>query len=80
MSARAQLWVASSRMQKLWECTDAPTMRARRRPLNRRYIVVEGIYANTGDVAPLAEIARLKYKCALCFWSGFAVAPLVLYT
>jgi len=36
--------------------------------------VVEGIYANTGDVAPLAEIARLKYKCAPCFWSSFAVA------
>lgn len=33
-----------------------------RRPLNRRYIVVEGIYANTGDVAPLAAIAKLKYK------------------
>jgi hypothetical protein len=26
--------------------------------------VVEGIYANTGDVAPLAAIAALKHKCA----------------
>ncbi len=78
MSARAQLWVATSGTQKLWECTDASAACARRRPLNRRYIVVEGIYANTGDVAPLAEIARLKHKCAPCFCSSFAVAPLVL--
>ena len=26
--------------------------------------MVEGIYANTGDVAPLAAIAALKHKCA----------------
>ena len=30
--------------------------------LNRRFIVVEGIYANTGDVAPLKAIAALKHK------------------
>jgi hypothetical protein len=37
-----------------------------RKPLNRRFIVVEGIYAHTGDLAPLAEIFKLKeqYKCA----------------
>jgi serine palmitoyltransferase len=33
-----------------------------RRPLNRRFIVVEGIYANTGDLAPLAAIRELKRK------------------
>lgn len=31
-----------------------------RKPLNRRFIVVEGIYANHGDVAPLKELVRLK--------------------
>ena len=33
---------------------------ARRRPLNRRFIVVEGIYANSGDLAPLDRIKPLK--------------------
>lgn len=37
----------------------------RRKPLNRRFIVVEGIYAHTGELAPLADIYALKqkYKC-----------------
>ena len=30
------------------------------KPLNRRFIVVEGIYANYGDVAPLDRIKELK--------------------
>ena len=34
-----------------------------RKPLNRRYIVVEGIYANTGMLAPLDAIVPLKHKC-----------------
>ena len=40
-------------------------MRPRRKPLNRRFIVVEGIYAHTGELAPLADIYALKqkYKC-----------------
>ena len=29
-------------------------------PLNRRFIVVEGLYANYGDLAPLADICALK--------------------
>lgn len=33
-----------------------------RKPLNRRFIVVEGIYHSRGDVAPLKEIFRLKEK------------------
>ena len=33
-----------------------------RKPLNRRFIVVEGIYANFGDLAPLDAIAKLKKK------------------
>lgn len=38
----------------------------RRKPLNRRFIVVEGIYMHSGDLAPLADIYRLKenYKWA----------------
>ena len=33
-----------------------------RKPLNRRFIVVEGIYAHYGDLAPLAAIHALKGK------------------
>ncbi|KAK9840652.1 hypothetical protein WJX81_007034 [Elliptochloris bilobata] len=33
-----------------------------RKPLNRRFIVVEGIYAQYGDLAPLAAIHALKCK------------------
>jgi serine palmitoyltransferase len=36
--------------------------RKQSRPLNRRFVVVEGVYANTGEVAPLAAIAELKNK------------------
>ena len=32
-----------------------------RKPLNRRYIVVEGIYKATGELAPLDAICRLKH-------------------
>jgi|APGre2960657444_1045066.scaffolds.fasta_scaffold00721_1 serine palmitoyltransferase len=34
-------------------------------PLNRRFILVEGLYANYGDLAPLGAIAELKR--AFCF-------------
>lgn len=30
------------------------------KPLNRRFIVVEGLYANTGDLAPLEGLKALK--------------------
>lgn len=33
-----------------------------RKPLNRRFIAVEGIYHNTGEIAPLQEIVRIKNK------------------
>ena len=39
-----------------------------RKPLNRRFIVVEGIYANYGDVAPLDAIRALKEVGAPPFW------------
>ena len=41
-----------------------PLCMLRRRPLNRRYIVVEGIYANSGLLAPLDKMVPLKHKCA----------------
>jgi hypothetical protein len=31
-----------------------------RAPLCRKMIVVEGVYANSGDVAPLQQLYRLK--------------------
>ncbi|KAI3430742.1 hypothetical protein D9Q98_009154 [Chlorella vulgaris] len=36
--------------------------RQHRKPLNRRFIVVEGIYANSGDLAPLDQLMPLKEK------------------
>ena len=33
-----------------------------KKPLNRRFIAVEGIYHNTGEIAPLKEIVRIKNK------------------
>ena len=32
--------------------------------LNRRFIVIEGIYQNFGDIAPLRKILELRDKCA----------------
>lgn len=36
--------------------------RKMKKPLNRRFIAVEGIYHNTGEIAPLKEIVRIKNK------------------
>ena len=62
-------------------CAERPVAAARRRKgswkLNRRFIVVEGIYANTGDVAPLAAIAALKHKCARLPYSRSGVSSAV---
>jgi len=33
-----------------------------RKPLNRRFVVVEGAYQTTGDIAPIKEIVSLKNK------------------
>ena len=40
-----------------------------RKPLNRRFIVVEGIYAQSGHLAPLDEVYKLKeqYKWAILY-------------
>ena len=35
---------------------------AQKKPLNRRFIIVEGISANCGDVTPLTEVMVLKEK------------------
>jgi len=45
-----------------------------KKELNRRFIVIEGIYANYGDVAPLREIVELKqkYKFRLCVEESFS--------
>eukprot|EP00899_Mesostigma_viride_P001408 jgi/Mesvir1/11268/Mv01068-RA.1 len=36
--------------------------KAKKRALNRRFIVIEGIYHNHGDIAPLPEIIALKER------------------
>ena len=53
-------------------------LRTCRKPLNRRYIVVEGLYQGTGDLAPLAQIAALKrrYKYRLVVDESLAVGAL----
>ena len=33
-----------------------------RRPLNRRIVIVEGIYASNGDLSPLDKVYELKEK------------------
>jgi len=33
-----------------------------KRPLNRRFLVIEGLYVNTGNIAPLPKIFELKEK------------------
>lgn len=33
-----------------------------RRPLNRRFIIVEGVYGNYGDIAPLDKLYEIKEK------------------
>lgn len=52
--------------------------RAARAPLCRKMIVVEGVYANSGDVAPLQQLYRLKeaYKYRLCVEESFALGVL----
>eukprot|EP01024_Parvocaulis_polyphysoides_P023428 TRINITY_DN2165_c1_g1_i1.p1 TRINITY_DN2165_c1_g1~~TRINITY_DN2165_c1_g1_i1.p1 ORF type:complete len:539 (-),score=88.88 TRINITY_DN2165_c1_g1_i1:290-1807(-) len=36
--------------------------RRKKKPLNRRFIVVEGIYYHKGDLCPLNEVVRIKNK------------------
>ena len=49
-----------------------------RKPLNRRFIVVEGIYKASGDLAPLDKIVELKrkYKFRLVVDESFAFGVL----
>lgn len=51
-------------MQDLEKTLDEITKKERKmkKPLNRRFIAVEGIYHNTGEIAPLKEIVRIKNK------------------
>ncbi|BDA47055.1 Serine palmitoyltransferase 1 [Coccomyxa sp. Obi] len=48
-------------LERVLQEVDAEYRRLRK-PLNRRFIVVEGIYLHSGDLAPLADIYRLKEK------------------
>ncbi len=51
-------------MKDLERTLDEITKKERKikKPLNRRFIAVEGIYHNTGEIAPLKEIVRIKNK------------------
>ncbi|PRW20998.1 long chain base biosynthesis 1-like [Chlorella sorokiniana] len=62
------------RLLKQQEAAD----RRHRKPLNRRFIVVEGIYANTGELAPLDGIKELKerYKYRLIVDESVALGVL----
>ncbi|NWQ92069.1 SPTC1 palmitoyltransferase, partial [Burhinus bistriatus] len=48
------------RLLKEQETEDQKNPRKAR--VTRRFIVVEGLYMNTGDVCPLPELIKLKYK------------------
>ncbi|KAL4617654.1 serine palmitoyltransferase 1 [Arapaima gigas] len=48
------------RLLKEQEVEDQKNPRKAR--VTRRFIVVEGLYINTGDVCPLPELVKLKYK------------------
>ncbi|XP_066567471.1 serine palmitoyltransferase 1 [Amia ocellicauda] len=48
------------RLLKEQEIEDQKNPRKAR--VTRRFIVVEGLYMNTGDVCPLPDLVRLKYK------------------
>lgn len=67
-------------MQHLEELLRAATAQDQKRnkPLPRRFIVAESIYAYTGDVAPLGKIVELKrrYRFRLCLDESMAVGVL----
>jgi len=64
-------------LERILQRVEAETA-AGRRPLTRRFIVVEGVYANTGDVAPIARILDLKrrYKHRLMIEESFSLGVL----
>jgi hypothetical protein len=66
----------SALLQRLYQCADRGLALMLlllllrvvcRAPLCRKMIVVEGVYANSGDIAPLQQLYRLKeaFKCVL---------------
>ncbi|KAI9101035.1 pyridoxal phosphate-dependent transferase [Phlyctochytrium arcticum] len=50
----------------------------KKRPLTRRFIVVEGLYANHGDICPLPQLLELtaKYKFRLMVEESFSLGVL----
>ena len=57
---------------------DAEASRKGRKKLKLRFIVIEGLYADSGDVAPLPEIIALKdrYKYRLMIEESFSLGTL----
>eukprot|EP00698_Gefionella_okellyi_P018675 TRINITY_DN5631_c0_g1_i1.p1 TRINITY_DN5631_c0_g1~~TRINITY_DN5631_c0_g1_i1.p1 ORF type:complete len:481 (-),score=146.82 TRINITY_DN5631_c0_g1_i1:36-1478(-) len=49
-------------LERLLQEVVARDKRSKKEPMNRRFICVEGIYANYGDIAPLKKIVELKEK------------------
>lgn len=48
-------------LEKVLQELKAENLR-KNKPLSRQFIVVEGIYANCGDICPLVELIELKKK------------------
>jgi 7-keto-8-aminopelargonate synthetase-like enzyme len=49
-----------------------------RKPLNRRLIIVEGVYANYGDMAPLDKLYQLKEKYKYVGWADMQTMQLMM--
>jgi len=49
-------------VNNLRQLLEEATTNDKKTPENRRFIIIEGVYANYGDIAPLKEIVELKEK------------------
>jgi serine palmitoyltransferase len=49
-------------LERVLQKVKAADQKNPKKKLNRRFIVIEGLYANYGDIAPLPKIMELKNK------------------
>jgi serine palmitoyltransferase len=90
VSYAVQTGIKLSRSEVIWfEHNDAQDLerilqkvqeqdKRKKRKLNRRFIVIEGVYPNYGDLAPLPKIVELKekYKYRLVMDDSFGVGAI----